>query len=118
MSAYLRLTITDTLGVWINGHHAVNPQALVTRTFWYRLPACWVEGGALAPGRLDRLLDALYEPGWRDGNPDGSRYVILSVQQRVLSAREVSDRSWLSDRAGFFVVTDEGAIREVIPAQM
>lgn len=118
MSVYLRLTITDTLGVWIDGNHAVNPLAKVTRTFWYRLPISWIRGGALRPDRLDRLVDALYGAGWRAGNPDGSRYVILDIQQTVLSAVEVAGRPWLGDRAAFFVVTDEDALREVIPAQM
>lgn len=118
MSAYLRLTVTDTLGVWVDGNHAFSPLAKVTRTCWYRVPSDWVVGGALAPGRRDRLVDALYGPGWREGNPDGSRYVLLEVDEKVLTEREVRSRPWLSDRAGFYVWTPEGEFREVIPAEL
>jgi hypothetical protein len=44
--------------------------------------------------------------------------VILNIQQSVLSAAEVAGRPWLGDRAAFFVVTDQDALREVIPAQL
>ncbi len=118
MSAYLRLTVTDTLGVWVDGNHAFSPMAKVTRTCWYRVPSDWVVGGALAPGRRDRLVDALYGPGWRDGNPDGSRYVLLDVDEKVLTEREARSRPWLSDRAGFYVWTSEDGFREVIPAEL
>jgi hypothetical protein len=118
VSAYLQLTITDTLGVWVNGDHAINPMAKVTRTFWYRLPEHWVAGGALSPDRRQHLINRLYGPGWREGNPDGSRFVILDLQEKVLSAREARAKPWLSDRAGFFVLTDDDLLREVIPAEL
>ncbi|MEH1128618.1 hypothetical protein [Micromonospora sp. CPCC 206061] len=118
MYEYLRLTITDTLGVRVDGNHAVNPLAKVTRTFWYRLPADWVAGGALAAGRLERLIDAIYGPRWREGNPDGSRYVILGIQETVLSDQEADGKPWLSDRAAFYVVGEDGRLREVIPAEL
>jgi hypothetical protein len=118
MSAYLRLTVTDTLGVWVDGNHAFNPLAKVTRTCWCRVPSDWIVGGSLASGRRDRLVDALYGPGWREGNPDGSRFVLLEVDEKVLTEREVRARPWLSDRAGFYVWTREDALREVIPAEL
>ncbi|GLH95929.1 hypothetical protein [Phytohabitans aurantiacus] len=118
MYEYLRLTITDTLGVWIDGNHAVNPLAKVTRTFWYRLPGDWVSGDALVAGRLDRLVDAIYGQDWREGNPDGSRYVILGIQEKVLSDHEADGKPWLSDRAAFYVVDAGDTLREVIPAEL
>jgi hypothetical protein len=104
MSAYLQLTITD---------HAISPLDKVTRTFWYRLPCDWVTGGALAQGRRDLLLDSLYGPGWREGH-----YLILEIQERILSQREVRAKPWLSDRAGFYVCAAGASPREVIPAEL
>ncbi|MEV7229425.1 MULTISPECIES: hypothetical protein [Polymorphospora] len=115
---YLRLTITDTLGTRVGGHHSFSPHARVTRTFWYRVPGEWVAGGVLCPRRRDQLVDRLYEPGWRDGGPGGSAYVILDLQDKVLSAEEVLDRPWLGDRAGFFVCAEDGSLREVVPAEL
>jgi hypothetical protein len=118
VSAYLRLTVTDTLGVWVDGNHAFNPLAKVTRTCWFRVPDDWVVDGALASDRRDRLVDALYAPGWREGHPDGSRYVLLEVDEKVLTEGETRSRPWLGDRAGFYVWTEEDRFREVIPAEL
>jgi hypothetical protein len=113
---YLRLAITDTLSVLIDGSHAMNPLAKVTRTFWYRLPADWVCSGRLRPRRREQILDLLYGPGWREGNGDGSRYIILELHERVLSEGEASGRPWLADRAAFYVWRDGDVIEEVIPS--
>lgn len=118
MGIYLRLTITDTLGIRVGIQHDFGPHTRVTRTFWYRVPGEWVDGGALCPRRRDNLVDRLYAPGWRDGNADGSRYVILKLHEKVLSDREVSNRPWLGDRAGFYVCAPDGSQREVVPAEL
>jgi hypothetical protein len=102
VSAYLQLTITDTLGVWAN--------ARVIRTFWYRLPPHWVADGTLVPGRRDQLVNAVYGPGRRD-------FVLLDVQEKVLTEREARAKPWLSDLAGFYVCADD-SLREVIPAEL
>lgn len=115
---YVRLTITDTLGVLVDGAHAVNPLAKVTRTFWYRLPPGWICDGRLEPRRREQLVDLLYGPGWRTGNGDGSRYVILELQERVLSVDEARARPWLGDRAAFYVWADGDVLEEVIPSRL
>ncbi|MFY1636075.1 hypothetical protein ACN27F_22830 [Solwaraspora sp. WMMB335] len=118
VGVYFQLRITDTLGVWVKGAHAFNPLARVTRTFWYRLPAEWMVEGALPQERREMLVDRLYGPGWRDGNPDGSRYIILGVQEKVLSAREAAGKPWLADRGGFYVWVADGELREVVPSEL
>jgi len=115
---YLRLTVTDTLGVPVDGSHAVDPLAKVTRTFWYRLPADWVRAGRLQPQRRERLLDILYGPERRGGDADGSRYVILELQEQVLSAEEARRRPWLADRAAFYAWRDGDELEEVIPSRL
>jgi hypothetical protein len=115
---YLRLTITDTLSVLVDGGQAVNPLAKVTRTFWYRLPSDWVSGGRLVRARRDYLLDLLYGPGWRHGNGDGSRYVILDLQEHVLTDDEARRRPWLSERAAFYAWRPGDVIEEIIPANL
>jgi hypothetical protein len=118
MRVYLRLTITDTLSVLVDGSPAVNPLAKVTRTFWYRLPPEWISGGRLLPERRGYLLDLLYGPGWRQGNGDGSRYVILEIVEHVLTDDEARGRPWLSDRAAFYAWREGDVIEEIIPAQL
>ncbi|SDY72517.1 hypothetical protein SAMN05444365_103261 [Micromonospora pattaloongensis] len=115
MGVYLRLTITDTLAVRVEGATAVDPFAKITRTFWCRLPADWVTDGALCARRRESLVDRLYGPGWRTGDPDGSRYVILDMQEKVLSEREARARPWLGDRANFYVCEPDGTLRGVVP---
>lgn len=117
-SVYLRLTITDTLGVLVDGSHAVNPLARVTRTFWYRLPTDWVCGNRLLPERLELLLDLLYGAGWREGNGDGSRYVILETREQVLSDEQAYARPWLADRAAFYAWSPGDVFEEVIPSRL
>lgn len=118
MNAYVRLTITDMLGVLVDDVHAFSPLAKVTRTFWYRLPASWVSGACLVPRRREQLLDRLYGTGWREGQADGSRYLILELQERVLDAYEARAKPWLADRAGFYVWRDGNLVEEVIPANL
>jgi len=118
MCAYVRLTITDTLGVLVDDVHAFSPLAKVTRTFWYRLPESWVSGTRLVPQRREDLLDRLYGPGWREGQPDGSRYMILEIQERVLSVDEAQAKPWLADRAAFYAWRDGDLMEEIIPANL
>ncbi|MFV2019823.1 hypothetical protein [Micromonospora sp. LOL_023] len=112
------MKITDTLGVWVEGAHAFDPIARITRTFWYRLPAEWVVDGAIPVQRREMLVDRLYGPDWRNGNPDGSRYIILGMQEKVLSDGEAADKPWLADRAGFYVWVPDGELREVVPSEL
>jgi hypothetical protein len=118
VSVYVRLTVTDTLGVLIDGSHAFNPLAKVTRTFWYRLPAAWVCAGRLVPSRRDHLLELLYGEDWTSGTGDGSHYIVLNVQERVLTEQEARARPWLSDRAAFYAWRDGDVLEEVIPAAL
>jgi hypothetical protein len=117
MSVYLRLTITDTLGVLVDGAHAFSPLAKVTRTFWYRLPESWLAGKHLSPTCREQILEQLYGEGWRTGQSDGSRYMILEIQERVLTAEEAQAKPWLSDRAAFYA-WDGDMLSEVVPANL
>lgn len=120
MNVYLRLTITDTLSVLVDGTYAFNPLAKVTRTFWYRLPGCWVSAGRLVPERRDHLIRLLYgrDGCSGDGNADGDRYVILELSEEILTDRQVARRPWLSDRAAFFAWREGDRIEKVIPASL
>jgi hypothetical protein len=118
MNAYVRLTITDMLGVLVEDVHAFSPLVKVTRTFWYRLPESWASGARLVPRRREQLLDRLYGAGWREGQTDGSRYMILELQERVLDAGEAQAKPWLADRAAFYVWRDGHLVEEVIPANL
>lgn len=116
MDAYLRLTITDASGVLVDRGHPCNPLARVTRTFWYRLPACWVRDGRLIPDRRRQLLAELYGPECRHGGSRSAHYVILELSEELLTEAQVADRPWLSDRAVFYAWREGDRFVETDPA--
>ena len=112
---YLRLTITDTLSFWddeLSGyiHDPANSQ---TFTSWYRVPDEWLENGTLVPSRREHLLAHLYGSNWRLGNDDGSKYVVLTLDEHELSDAERAQRLWSSTKDTCYVVSDDGTIERV-----
>lgn len=112
---YLRLTITDTLSFWdddLSGyiHDPANSQ---TFTNWYRVPDEWLENGTLVPERREYLLAHLYGSNWRLGNDDGSKYVVLTLDEHELSDAERAQRLWSSTKDTCYAVSDDGTIERV-----
>jgi hypothetical protein len=50
-----------------------------------------LDGGALKPDTPALVWEAIYGPGWRAGNEDGSRYVVLQAPQFLYPSREFSE---------------------------
>lgn len=115
MGAYLQLTITDTTDPTTGSGQALSPLARVVRTAWYHLPADWVVDGALPSGRRAVLIDGLVGSG---RCPYRGRFVVLRVQATVLTASQARQRPWLGDVAGFYRCGPDGALREVVPAEL
>ncbi len=57
----------------------------------------WLKGIALQPKRQEQLLQALYGPTWRDGNTDGSAYVVLEIGSLLLNPSGAANRPWQYD---------------------
>lgn len=56
----------------------------------------WLKGAALQEDKLEQLYRQLYGADWRNGNEDGSQYVVLSVGTRLLNPT-VTDKPWELD---------------------
>jgi hypothetical protein len=113
--AYLKLTITDTMGFWDNyiESYAFNPERSKTFTNWYRLPEEWWDGDKLDPSRKESLLRHLYGENWRMGNGDGSQYVVLKSEEHRLSAEEEKARPWEGTSEACYALGEDGALATI-----
>ncbi len=75
----------------------------------------WLKGPALKPAGLEALFRKLYGDTWREGNEDGSQYVVLSSGARLLNPRRKDETPWRDDdpndkrfRCFFFVAGADG----------
>lgn len=53
-----------------------------------RVPNEWVGAGHLSGEKLEKLFEKMYGENWRAGNDDGSHYVVLSVEGKMLNSQE------------------------------
>lgn len=63
-------------------------------TFFCWIPRAWTEELQIKPEYLDKLYEQFYGAGWRSGNSDGSRYVVLEVNSAVMSPERVQGTDW------------------------
>ena len=111
---YLRLTITDTMGFWDDylETYVFNADRSRSFTSWYRLPDEWIANGELIPNRREAVFRYWYGETWRLGNGDGSQYVVLAINEHVLSADEVTQRVWeIAGEPCFAIDTNAGISR-------
>jgi len=62
--------------------------------FFCWIPREWTEDLQLKPEYLEKLYDQFYGAGWRAGNSDGSRYVVLEANSSVISPERVESTKW------------------------
>lgn len=79
----------------------------------------WLKGFSLAEDKLEKVFQMLYGATWREGNSDGSQYVVLSVGTRLLNPQEM-ERPWqLDDLTNkqfhyfYFIADPDGKFRSV-----
>ena len=58
-----------------------------------RVPAEWAANGSFNKDVLEAVFEMLYSESWRNGNSDGSRYVVRDIRSERLSAAQ---RDWLA----------------------
>jgi hypothetical protein len=93
MQKMVRVELKDGLG-FPSGF--VSPADYVC-VMYYKLPEDWLNGDQLLADKKEAMLEAMYGRTWRMGNDDGSRYVVFSFDERVLSSQEEQERAWLQN---------------------
>lgn len=80
----------------------------------------WLSGPTLTPAALEMLFKKMYGDTWREGNEDGSQYVVLSSGARLLNPRRSDETPWRDDdpndkrfRYFFFVAGADGRFASV-----
>src|SRR5262249_36924156 len=85
-----------------------------------RVPDNWLQDGTLLPEKSEAILEKLYGKTWRDGNDDGSYFVVFSFEAAPLSAGEEAEKVWMQSKVKdtnfqywFYHVSDEGEFTKV-----
>jgi hypothetical protein len=118
--AYLKITITDTMSFWDNyiEDYIFNPENSKTFSGWYRVPDEWVHKGALPPERREKILEYMYGATWRSGNDDGSKYVVLKMEEHKLTDTEIAERPWFATHESCYSVSPDGTVERIEAVQM
>lgn len=99
------------------------PETLTDGEFQESPEPRWFPGKSLSPAGLEGLFAGLYGDGWRNGNSDGSRYVVQQVEMRA----HRPDVAWEppantgSDQVfsrHYFLADVSGKFRVVTPAEL
>jgi hypothetical protein len=115
MKRVVQITLKDGL-MFPTSFIARAPYACV---IFCRVPPDWLDGDQLRMEKLETVYEALYGKVWRAGNDDGSQYVVLRVEVRMLTAAEEQAAAWRgvgnSDayQYWFYQVTTAGELQPV-----
>ena len=90
MNTVAQITLKDGL-MFPSGFTAPASYACI---IFCRVPPDWLDGDHLRMAKLEAVFEKLYGQHWRAGNDDGSQYVVLSVEARILSDAEEQTAPW------------------------
>src|SRR5438132_8916560 len=94
MPIRVEVTIKDTMAFWQDelGTWVFDPDGRApTRSYVYAVPEAWVGDGALTSDGVARVHAHLYGADWKNGNGDGSCYMVLDTKSRVLPAADLRE---------------------------
>jgi hypothetical protein len=114
-----RIDVDDGLA-FPSGQVHPGPQRVM---IFCRLPESWLAGDSIPADKLELVLVQLYGATWRQGNSDGSRYVVRQLDVHALGADELKAQPWLASPAtGIRVLcydaSDGATVRRVQPADL
>jgi hypothetical protein len=113
-----RIDIDDGLAFPSGQVHA-GPQRVV---IFCRVSDSWLAGDSIPADKLELVLAQLYGASWRQGNSDGSRYVVQQLNVHVLDADEANAKPWLaSPQKGVRLLcydASDGTVRRAQPADL
>ena len=105
----LKVTIHDGLLLGETVSPATEPLTIYILTD----PHWTADGDLLAPQK-ERLLQSMYGADWRNGNSDGSAYLVLKYASSALSADEAKAEAWrTAPGAWLYLVGPSGAIEKL-----
>lgn len=88
-----------------------------------RVPTDWTDGERLKINTLEKIFEFLYGANWRNGNDDGSRYMVIDSFSRVYDDETVKKTRWEGIRNTddvhyrFYLANADGTIRAVTDAE-
>jgi hypothetical protein len=84
------------------------------------VPDNWFSGDKIISGKAEVILEKMYGPNWRQGNEDGSYYVISSMEIQEISDSQVNEKIWSKDnkedknfRYWYYLVSAVGEVKTV-----
>ncbi len=84
----------------------------------------WQKGFDLKPERLEQVCATLYGANWRQGNSDGSRYVLLGYGLRRINPTRAAEKPWqiANDnpeiRVRCYIAKDDGTLGMGLPSML
>ncbi|HEV7860861.1 MAG TPA: hypothetical protein VGO91_19745 [Pyrinomonadaceae bacterium] len=115
MNTVMQITLEDGL-MFPSG---LTAPASYSCIIFCRVSPGWLEGDQVTLAKLEPVFENLYGEHWRAGNDDGSRYVVRSVEARILTPAEEHTAPWLGlSNDGeyhywFYHVTATGELQKV-----
>lgn len=90
-----------------------------TCTLFCRVPSDWLEDRNLKAPYLEKIYEKMYGPTWRQGNSDGSSYVVRESRSDVVAPEMVNATNWSgAENTGenhywFYLVPESGEVKNV-----
>ncbi len=115
MNTVVQITLKDGL-MFPSGFTAPASYSCI---IFCRVAPDWLDGAQVNMAKLEPVFESMYGEHWRAGNDDGSRYVVRSVEARVLTPAEEQTAPWRgvsNNRAyhyWFYHVSATGELKKV-----
>ena len=115
MNTVVQITLKDGL-MFPSGFTAPASYSCI---IFCRVSPDWLDGDRVQMAKLETVLEHLYGAHWRAGNDDGSRYVVRSIEARILTPAEEQTAPWrgVSDNGEyhywFYHATATGELQKV-----
>ncbi len=65
--------------------------------FYCLVPTAWTENGKMKDAYLEKLFEQFYGANWRNGNEDGSQYLMETPFSNVLTSEFLKELNWTED---------------------
>ncbi len=110
-----KISVSDGLGFYGGSTSFASYTCIV----FIALPSDWTENGKLALNSKEKILQKMYGEDWRNGNGDGSFYVVSKFLSEEVNAADTPWKKYENNKdfRCWFWEVKEGVIVEVKPEQ-